>query len=333
MKHKTIPIFVPHMGCPNDCSFCNQRKITGNESTMTPEIADEQIQKALKTMPEDADCVEIGFFGGSFTGIDKDLQREFLSAAKKYKEAGKVNKIRLSTRPDYIDSEILELLKSYGVTTVELGAQSMDDKVLQLNRRGHTVADTVKASELIKASGIKLGLQMMTGLYGDSDDTCRESCEKIIALKPDCVRIYPTLVLGGTYLDELYKSGEYSPQMLDEAVSLCADLKERFDAEGISVIRIGLMASDNINPDADVTAGPYHPSIGELVQSEIYYRRLVKEIDKDAQIFVNSKDISAFTGNKKNNIKRLKNAGFDVQFLQDDSITQGSFKIQRKEQR
>ncbi|MBO5734224.1 MAG: radical SAM protein [Clostridia bacterium] len=333
MKHKTVPIFVPHMGCPNDCSFCNQRKITGNENAMTPEIADEQIQKALKTMPEDADCVEIGFFGGSFTGIDKDLQREFLTVAKKYKDAGKISEIRLSTRPDYINSEILELIKSYGVTTVELGAQSMDDRVLRLNRRGHTETDTKRASEMIKASGIKLGLQMMTGLYGDSDDTCRKSCEKIIALKPDCVRIYPTLVLANTYLDELYKSGEYTPQTLDEAVSLCADLKERFDAEGISVIRIGLMASDNINPDADVTAGPYHPSIGELVQSEIYYRRLVKEIDADAQIFVNSKDISAFTGNKKNNIKRLKNAGFDVQFLQDDSITQGSFKIQRKEQR
>jgi len=333
MKHKTIPIFVPHMGCPNDCSFCNQRKITGNESTMTPEIADGQIQNALKTMPEDADCVEVGFFGGSFTGIDKDLQREFLSVAKKYKDTGKISEIRLSTRPDYINSEILDMLKSYGVTTVELGAQSMDDRVLGLNRRGHTEADTVKASEMIKASGIELGLQMMTGLLGDSADTCRKSCEKIIALKPDCVRIYPTLVLGGTYLDELYKSGEYTPQTLDEAVSLCADLKERFDEANISVIRIGLMASDNINPDADVTAGPYHPSIGELVQSEIYYRRLIKEIDADAQVVVNSKDISAFTGNKKNNIKRLKNAGFDVSFIQDDIITPGNFKIQRKEQR
>lgn len=333
MKHKTIPVFVPHMGCPNDCSFCNQRKITGSITEVTPDDAEREIKTALMTMPDDVDCVEIGFFGGSFTGIDIDLQRTFLSVAKRYVDMGKVHAIRLSTRPDYINDDILDVLKEYGVTTIELGAQSMDDRVLAMNRRGHTCEDTVNASKLIKSKGIKLGLQMMTGLYGDGKNVCMESLEKIVALRPDCVRIYPTLVLKGTYLEEVYNSGKYTPQTLSEAVFLCADLKERFDKEGISVIRIGLMASDNINTDADVVAGPYHPSIGELVQSEIYYRQIIKNIDSDAEILVNPKDISAFIGNKKSNVERLKKSGFDVSFKINESVEQGKFKILRKEQR
>ena len=327
MKHKTIPIFIPHMGCPNDCSFCNQRKITGASTTVTKEIVDEQIAKALSTISSDEDFTEIGFFGGSFTGIEKDIQNEFLSVAKKYVDMGKLQAIRLSTRPDYIDDDILKNLKDFGVTTIELGAQSMDDDVLIKNRRGHTEKDTIAASNLIKKYGIKLGLQMMTGLYGDSDETCMKSLEKIIALKPDCVRIYPTLVLRDTYLDELYKAGKYTPQTLDDAVSLCADLKERFDEENIPVIRIGLMASDNINPDVDVVAGPYHPSVGELVMSEIYFRRILKQLKGDAKILVNKKDISAFVGNKKRNIEKLKSVGFDVTFKADDNIQEGEFKI------
>lgn len=333
MKHKTIPVFVPHMGCPNDCSFCNQKKITGTIKSVTPRDADNQIREALKTIPDNTTCVEIGFFGGSFTGIDEKLQEEFLSVAKKYKDSGKVSEIRLSTRPDYINNEILDRLVRFGVTTVELGAQSMDDGVLKLNRRGHSSKDTHLASELIKSKGLKLGLQMMTGLFGDDDETCIKSCEEIISLHPDCVRIYPTLVLKDTYLDELYKEGKYQPQTIDEAVGLCAVLKQKFDENHIPVIRLGLMASDNINPDADVVAGPYHPSIGELVQSEIYFTKIIKKLKYDAEILVNNKDISAFTGNKKTNIKKLKEAGFDVSFKADESVQPGEFKILRKEQR
>ncbi len=333
MMHKTIPIFVSHMGCPNDCSFCNQRKITGQVTDITADCVDAKIQKALKTIPDNADRVEIGFFGGSFTGIDKDIQNEFLKIAKKYIDSGKVHALRLSTRPDYIDEEILENLKKYGVTTIELGAQSMCDEVLLSNHRGHTSEDTVRASRLIKSYGINLGLQMMTGLHKDTYDRCIESLEKVISLRPDCVRIYPTLVLSGTYLDKLYKAGKYTPQTLDEAVKLCADMKERFDEEKIPVIRIGLMSSDNINPDADVTAGPYHPSIGEIVNSEIYLRRILKVIDSDADILVNEKDISAFVGNKKSNLKKLRDRGFSVKFIADKNILQGDFKIVGKEQR
>ena len=332
MKHKTIPIFVPHMGCPNDCSFCNQKKITGFDTEITKEDVDEKIKSALITMPEGADCVEIGFFGGSFTGIERNTQNDFLQIAKKYKDEGKVQAIRLSTRPDYIDEDILNNLKLYGVTTVELGAQSMDDTVLSLNRRGHKSQDTIRASKMIKDASIGLGLQMMTGLYGDSDEKCKETLEKIISLRPECVRIYPTLVLKETHLAKLYKSGKYKPQTLDEAVSLCADLKERLDEENIKVIRLGLMASDNINTDSDVISGPYHPSFGEMVQSEIYLRKILKELDGDADILVNDKDISAFLGNKKKNLEKLKESGFNVQFVADKSIEHACFKIIRKEQ-
>lgn len=331
MKQKTIPVFVPHMGCPNDCSFCNQRKITGKDDEMTPELARKLIEESLSTI--ESVYVEIGFFGGSFTGIELKTQRELLSVAKEYKDAKKIHAIRLSTRPDYIDEERLALLKVYGVDTIELGAQSMDDEVLKLNRRGHTSEDTQKASHLIKSYGFKLGLQMMTGLYGDSDEKCKQSAEKIISLSPDCIRIYPTLVLSGTYLDELYNKGEYIPQNLDAAVKLCADLKTRFDEEKIPVIRIGLMSSDNINPEKDVIAGPYHPSIGELVLSEIYLRRILKEIDTDAEILVNKRDISAFVGNKKKNLIKLKESGFSVTFKECDDIPETTYKIIRKEQR
>lgn len=332
MKHKTIPIFVPHMGCPNDCSFCNQKKITGCDTIVTKDDVKRQIEDALLTMPDSTDFIEIGFFGGSFTGIDKKTQSNFLEVAKSYKDKGLVQAIRLSTRPDYIDEEILKNLKSCGVTTIELGAQSMDDEVLALNRRGHKSSDTLRASRMIKDFGFGLGLQMMTGLYGDTEEKCKETLEKIISLRPDCVRIYPTLILSGTHLGKLYEKGEYKPQTLDEAVKLCADLKERLDNENIKIIRLGLMSSDNINPDSDVLAGPYHPSFGELVQSEIYLRRILKEMDSDAEILVNEKDISAFLGNKKINVKKLSESGYNVKFIVDNNVARSSFKIIRKEQ-
>ena len=326
IKYKRIPIFVSHMGCPNDCSFCNQRKITGHSETVTAKKAEEIIENSLKTLPENSD-VEIGFFGGSFTGIELSLQKELLAAAKKYVDSGKVNAIRLSTRPDYIDIDIVKMLKSYGVTTVELGAQSMDDEVLKLNRRGHKSEDTIEASKIIKDAGLKLGLQMMTGLYGDTNEKCIETAKKIIELKPDCVRIYPTLVLKDTYLHELLSKGEYNPQSLENAVSLCADLKLMFEKENITVIRMGLMSSDNINPEKDVVAGPFHDAFGELVLSEIYFKNLKDKIQKDSEVLVNPKSISAFIGDKKKNIKRMEESGIKIKFLQDENVPIGEFKI------
>ncbi len=326
MKHKTIPIFVSHMGCPNDCSFCNQRKITGHSEIVTPELADKIIRDSLKTIKENEN-IEIGYFGGSFTGIEEKLQEELLKTAYKYIKSGDVNSIRVSTRPDYIDKNKVDMLKIYGTETVELGAQSMDDSVLLANRRGHTSYDTVSASKTILSGGLKLGLQMMTGLYKDTNQGSINTAQELINLSPSCVRIYPTLVLKGTYLEELYKNSEYKPQTLEEAVCLCADLKDMFFSENIPVIRMGLMSSDNINPDNDVVAGPYHPSFGELVQSKIYLKKLIKNVKKDCTIEVNPKSVSAFVGNKKCNIYELKKLGFDVNFVQNDKVLPDDFKI------
>ena len=328
-KYKTIPIFVSHMGCPNDCAFCNQRTITGNDKTVTPEIAEKTIRDFLATIPDGSE-IEIGFFGGSFTGIDRKLQKDLLSVANQFIACGSVQAIRLSTRPDYIDEEICSMLKSYGVQTVELGAQSMEDCVLEKNMRGHTEEDTVRAANMIRASGINLGLQMMTGLPGDTLEKSLSTAKKIIDLKPSCVRIYPTLVLKGTRLEKWYLAGEYVPQTLSEAVSLCAQLKMLFDEAGIPVIRMGLMASDNISPEKDIVAGPFHPAFGELVQSEIYFEKLKKAVTQDCSIAVHPKSLSSFCGNKKRNIERLKQLGFSVSFVQDANIAPKTFEIIRK---
>lgn len=327
-KRKTIPIFVAHMGCPNDCAFCNQRTITGHTDTVTPKMAENIIEKSLATIKKDT-FVEIGFFGGSFTGIDKTLQTELLQVANCYLERGFIKAIRLSTRPDYIDENIVAFLKSYGVTTVELGAQSMNDRVLSLNRRGHSASDTFRAAKIIQDGGLSLGLQMMTGLYGDTPEICMKGARKIADMSPACVRIYPTLVLKNTYLAKLYNEGVYQPQSLEDAVLLCADLKELFDEKNIPVIRMGLMASDNIDTKNDVVAGPFHPSFGELVQSEQYFRRLKKSVVEDSVLFVHPTSVSAFIGNQKWNIKRMKQLGIQIEFRQDESVLPGEF-IQKK---
>jgi len=327
IKHKTIPIFVSHMGCPNACSFCNQKKITGHDEIVTQKMAAQIIETSLRTMPKDA-RVEIGFFGGSFTGIEQHTQEALLSVAHRYVTDSSVDSIRISTRPDYINAEIIDMLKAYSVGTVELGAQSMDNAVLAANHRGHTCEDTVRASEMIRSAGLNLGLQMMTGLYTDTDETCLKSAEKIITLKPQCVRIYPTLVLKDTLLYTLYQSGKYEPQTLIDAVRLCADLKQLFDENNIAVIRMGLMASDHINPEKDVAAGPFHPAFGELVQSEIYFRRLKSAIHEDCTVYVNPKSYSAFLGLKKQNLTKLNQLGYRVQILCDETVSRGEFQLQ-----
>ena len=232
MKKGNISIFVPHLGCPCQCSFCNQKTITGQANQPTPQDVDKAVKTALKSKGFD---YEIAFFGGSFTAIDREYMISLLKAANKYIKSNEVKGIRISTRPDCIDEEILDLLKEYGVTSIELGAQSMDDEVLLANRRGHTAKDVENASELIKSYGFELGLQMMTGLYKDSEEKAIKTAEKIIALSPQTVRIYPTVVLKGTYLADLYLSGEYKPLNADESAQLCAKLVLLFEKNNIKM--------------------------------------------------------------------------------------------------
>ncbi len=309
MKHYNIPIFVPHLGCPHDCVFCNQVKITGLGTDITPEDADKIIQEHLLTLPENS-SIEVAFFGGSFTGIPVDIQKSLLEVAYKYVKSGKIKGIRLSTRPDYISKEILDMLKSYGVSTIELGVQSMSNEVLSKNERGHTDEDVINACRLIKQYDITLGLQMMTGMYGSSPETDIYTAQKLIDQGPSIVRIYPTIVIENTKLCRLYNDGIYSPPSLEDTVDLCAKLYKMFTGNGITVIRMGLQSTDIINEDAEFIAGPYSSCFGELVLSRIEREKLeelakVSE-NKTITLYVRPSMVSKVIGYKRGNIKYIK---------------------------
>ena len=309
MKQKTfhIPIFVPHKGCPHDCVSCNQRKITGRLSEMTPTEAKSTIELNLETIEKynapGTYYAEIAFFGGSFTAIEQDKQTKLLSLANSYLRSGRVHGIRCSTRPDAIDDAILENCKKYGLTSIELGVQSADEGVLCASDRGHTFNDVIKSSHLIKSYGFELGLQMMTGLPGDTYEKSLETAHKIASLRPQNVRIYPTLVMDDTRLMDMYLKGEYIPQSLDEAVIRAADIAEIFINENIEILRIALQTTDGVN--ADTVIGPYHPAFAELVYSEIEKRKTEKYILEnklsDCTLDISTDKVSQVIGHKKSN--------------------------------
>ncbi|MBE7027862.1 MAG: radical SAM protein [Ruminococcaceae bacterium] len=333
-KHVNIPIFVPHKGCPNDCSFCNQRKITGQSEPVTAKSVKEIIERHLLTIDKNSGDVQIAFFGGSFTGIDEFKQRELLEAAYCYVKSGQVDGIRISTRPDYINKEILDMLKEYKVKTIEIGVQSMIDSVLSANDRGHSAAQAENAARLIKKYGFELGLQMMTGLFSDDREGAIYTAKKIIELEPSCVRIYPTLIIKDTKLEKLYNLGKYIPMTLDETVSLCAELLQMFDEAGITVLRVGLLGTDNINDENDVVAGPFHQSIGELAESERFYNRVCQNVEKSGKtqlkIYVNPRYISTAKGHLKKNVTRLNELENiqKIEILQREDVPYGSFVLE-----
>lgn len=312
MSHANISIFVPHKGCPNDCSFCNQRTISGQIAPATPL----DVEKAVRTALEnniDPKNTEIAFFGGSFTAIERDYMISLLTAAKHFLDTRSFAGIRVSTRPDAINKEVLETLKNYGVTAIELGAQSMDDEVLFANRRGHTTEDVRRASALIKEYGFELGLQMMTGLYKTDFQKDMQTAREIIKLQPDTVRIYPTVVLKNTHLGRLYEKGEYKAPTAKESVPLCAELLQMFENEGIKVIKLGLHSSETV--ESDMLGGGYHPAFRELCEGHIYLSKILEKLEgKDKnrtyQIFVDNKALSKAKGQQKRNEKALKNQGF-----------------------
>ena len=309
-----IPIFVPHLGCPHDCVFCNQKRITGLSTDVTENYVKDTIEEHLSTFPKGKINVEVAFYGGSFTGIDKEIQRKLLSIPAKYKDEGKINGIRLSTRPDYIDEEILNLLKEYKVDTIELGVQSLKDEVLNKSGRGHNSKQVYIASNLIKGYNFNLGLQMMIGLVDDNREKAIYTAKEFVKLAPYCVRIYPTLIIKDTYLEKMYKNNIYNPLSLEEAVDITTDLLMIFEYYDIDVIRVGLQPTDNITLGKDVIAGPFHPSFRQLVESNIYkiilndyIKTLDKSIiiDKTMIIETNGKAISNIAGQRSINIKYL----------------------------
>ncbi|MBQ4312896.1 MAG: radical SAM protein [Clostridia bacterium] len=328
-KHANIAIFVPHNGCPHTCAFCNQRIISGEQSQPTPELVADTLSRAVSELSERAKCSELAFFGGSFTAIERGYMISLLEAAYPFVRRGDIAGIRCSTRPDCVDAEIIGILRRYGVTAVELGAQSMDDRVLRLNERGHTAQDVRRASALIKDAGISLGLQMMTGLYGDSDEGAEYTARELAALRPDTVRIYPTVVLRGTGLHELMQAGEYLPQGVDGAVELCSRLLPYFEQQGIAVIRLGLHASADI--ERDLVGGAYHPAMREMCEGRIFLRKMTAILEnkgsKTASLHVNGRDISKAVGQKRCNIQALAELGYSVTVTPDDSVPRGEVRL------
>ena len=328
-KHKNLSVFVPHAGCPNQCSFCDQRSISG---TQNPPTADEVTEICNQYLPKEKGTdYEIAFFGGSFTAIDREYMTSLLAAAYPFVQQGRAMGIRISTRPDCISGEILDILKQYGVTSIELGAQSMQNDVLLMNLRGHTAEDVEKASALIKEYGFSLGLQMMTGLYGQKNymEYALDTASKFVALQPDTVRIYPTVTLKNTLLEQKFQSGEYTPPTLDETVEICARLMEIFEKAGIRIIKMGLHADTGL--EGKIVAGPYHPAFRELCLSRRCLGRIKKQLTnfdrKEYIIKVNPKELSQWKGQKNSNINSLGSMGYSVQIVADSTIPQGEFTI------
>ncbi|MBW6492646.1 MAG: radical SAM protein [Lentimicrobium sp.] len=422
MKHFTIPIFVPELACPNRCVFCNQHSISGCQKQPEPDEVREIILQHLKTIPENNSHIEIGFFGGSFTGIEQELQERYLAVANEFlvldsgwsrlrstignqesilkqseetetlflsgaettipgeSNSGwsrlrsttgnhkfsaspseetetrwssgadirwssgadirwssgadirwssgaetthaqkRIHGIRLSTRPDYINPEALDRLKRYGVTTIELGAQSLNDEVLQFSGRGHSVVDVEKASELILSSGFKLGLQMMTGLPGDTPDISLQTARRIVHLGATCTRIYPTLVIRGTELEQRWRRGEYKPQSLDEAIELTARLLEIFKNGGVEVIRVGLHPSEGLLDGSELLAGPFHPSLRELVETYRWKQKLIPLLQQhpagtSIKIPVTAEELRFAIGFNSSNRKILEEYFSKVEFI------------------
>ncbi len=273
-KHAIIPVFIPHKGCPNDCVFCNQKAITARTADVYPEDVERIIKEYLPTLEgRSLEEIEVAFFGGSFTGIPIEEQSAFLAVAKKYKDEGRIDKIHLSTRPDYIDRIILDNLKKYDVDVIELGVQSFDEEVLAASNRGHSVQVVYDACALIREYGFTLGIQLMIGLPEDTRERSIESARKTVEIAPEIARLYPTVILKDTELYEMYKCGTYNPESHEQMVETVKEMYKILTDAGINVIRVGLKSTeiinDSENEESAVAGNSYHPAFRQLVEGSI----------------------------------------------------------------
>ena len=334
MGHANISVFVPHIGCPHQCSFCNQRSISGQQTAPTPQEVRATCKEAVRLRAGKLRDTELAFFGGSFTAIERGYMLSLLEAAQPFLGQGGFAGIRISTRPDAVDGEILRLLQQYGVTAIELGVQSMSDRVLRANGRGHTAQDVVQAVDIIRQAGFELGLQMMTGLYGDSDEGAWRTARELAALGPDTVRIYPTVVLEGTRLAGLYRQGAYHPPGVEETIPLCAGLLEFFERQDIRVIRLGLHAGRDV--EERLVAGAYHPALRELCEGELCFGRLWDTLKGDPpgryEVWVHPGMHSKMTGQKRCNLVRLGALGYDIMIRSDRRLSPGEFQVRPAEE-
>ncbi len=310
MKHVNVPVFIPHLGCPNDCVFCNQRMISG-KTVFDESSVDVDINTALSTLNSESE-IEIAYFGGSFTGIDRSLMIRLLEKANTYIDAGKAYAIRVSTRPDYIDGDILDILKKYRVKDIELGIQSMSDDVLATSKRGHTSQNSIEACRMIKEYGFNLVGQMMIGLPCSDMEKEIYTAKALCSMSVDAARVYPTVVFKGTELERMMALGEYEPLTLDDAIKRTAAVLEIFDGADIPVIRIGLCSQDNLFDSDTVAAGDYSSAIGEIAQSELFYKKISELLEKAESIpekltiLCPKGATSKVAGHKKVNSERIK---------------------------
>ena len=312
-RRSIIPVFVPHLGCPRDCVFCNQRSIAAPHEPSIDEVAGE-IEKALIYS---GDGAELAYYGGSFTAIEREKRVGYLETAQPFLRDGRLSSIRVSTRPDAIDDEIIEELHRYGVKTVELGAQSTDDRVLELSNRGHTREDIERASAKLKSEGFDLGLQMMIGLPGEKEDGHIRTARDLVDFGADFVRVYPTVVVKNTRLEELWRSGEYKALTPEEAAELSADVIEIFESASVPIIRLGLNPTEEMNGEA--VAGAYHPALGEMARSVVMRRRAAALLEQHrgaetVTLFVPKGRTSMMVGQKRINIENLTKE-FDIKQL------------------
>ena len=338
-KHRPfiIPIFLPHAGCPHQCVFCNQVSITGTKHVaVNQNEIRTHIRRFLKYKSQGRKPVELAFFGGNFLGLEPQDLKSCLAVAKEFISRGVIDGIRFSTRPDTIDARRLDMLDDLPVSMVELGVQSMDDQVLALAERGHNAADSIRAVQALKRRKLGVAIQMMVGLPGDTEARSLATAHRIVALEPDCVRIYPTVVVENSGLARWFNQGKYHPLPLETAVTLVKKIYLIFKKEDIAVIRMGLQATEDLDNGSLVLAGPHHPAFGHMVYSEIFYDRAVREIESAGftsdrlSIYVYPGCISRMRGLGNSNIKKLKEQfGFySIDVRPDDSLGNDELNIE-----
>jgi len=325
-----IPVFIPHQGCPQQCLFCNQISISG---TLAPQedsapLVHETITEWLEFSRKHS-VVQVAFYGGSFTCLPKGRQKIYLDAVQPFLATKEVDSIRLSTRPDCVDENICDFLLAHGVKTVELGVQSLDDRVLKAAKRGHSREDSLRAIDILKDMGMELGVQLMPGLPFENSLSFIATLHRVIRCQPDFVRLYPTLVINGSGLARDYAEGRYRPMTMNRAIALCTLAKERLDHAGIKIMRLGLQASKSL--EDELIAGPYHPAFGEFVASRHWFRRVRPLLagcpsGKQLHVQISNRDVSAFVGPKRANMKRFQQLGYDKQlhFTTDKTLKRGT---------
>lgn len=307
-----VPIFIPHQGCPYRCVFCNQNEISGVEKEEDQTRLDSAFDtylnaRSLKELPP---IREAAFYGGTFTALPVQRQKFLLSSVQVWVDQGYIQSMRLSTHPGAVDAGAFALLDQYSVKIIELGVQSTDPEVLSRSGRGDTPESLEMAVHLIQSKGYQLGLQLMLGLPGDSEDVFQQSVSDTLRFKPDFVRIYPALVVRGTALYEMYKNGEYIPWSLDRTVNALKSAMKRFEDAGIPVIRLGLHPEPSLL--ANIVDGPHHPALRSLVESRICFDALSDLLSQEAVLpdrvtfKVPLRKISNYTGHRKENILMLK---------------------------